>query len=64
MTAQLQDMLHTFDLLPDGEKRDLASEILRRTLMLDAALLSDEQLVGAAEEIFLQLDQSEAVDGS
>jgi hypothetical protein len=52
--------LHTFDLLPDGDKRELASDILRRTLMLDVPPLSDEQLVGAAEDIFLQLDQSEA----
>ena len=64
MTAQVQDMLRTFDLLPDGDKRELASEILRRTLMLDVPPLSDEQLVGAAEEIFLQLDRSEAVDAS
>jgi hypothetical protein len=64
MTAQVQEMLHTFDLLPDGDKRELASEILRRTLMLDVPPLSDEQLVGAAEEIFLQLDRSEAVDAS
>ncbi len=62
MTAQVQDMLHAFDLLPEGDKRELASEILRRTLMLDVLPLSDEQLVGAAEEIFLQLDRSEAVD--
>jgi hypothetical protein len=64
MTAQVQEMLHTFDLLPDGDKRELASEILRRTLMLDVPPLSDEQLVGAAEELFLQLDRSEAVDAS
>jgi hypothetical protein len=64
MTAQIQDMLHTFDLLPDGDKRELASEILRRTLMLDVPPLSDEQLVGAAEELFLELDRSEAVDAS
>lgn len=64
MTAQVQDMLHTFDLLPEGDKRELASEILRRSLMLDAPALSDEQLVGAAEELFLQLDRSEAADAS
>ena len=62
MTAQVQNMLHTFDLLPEGDKRDLASEILRRSLTLDAPPLSDEQLVGAAEELFLQLDRSEAAD--
>jgi hypothetical protein len=64
MTAQIQDMLHTFDLLPDGDKRELASEILRRTLTLDFPPLSDEQLVGAAEELFLELDRSEAADAS
>ena len=64
MTAQVQDMLRTFDLLPDGDKRELASEILRRTLMLDVPPLSDEQLVGAAEELFLRLDRSEAGDAS
>ena len=64
MSAQVQDMLRAFDLLPEGDKRELASEILRRTLMLDVPPLSDEQLVGAAEETFLQLDRSEAVDAS
>ena len=64
MTAQVQDKLRTFDLLPDGDKRELASEILRRTLILDVPPLSDEQLVGAVEELFLQLDRSEAVDAS
>ena len=64
MTAQIQDMLHTFDLLPDGDKRELASEILRRTLTLDVPSLSDEQLVGTAEELFLQLERSEAANAS
>ncbi len=64
MTAQVQELLHTFDLLPDGDKRELASEILRRTLTLDVPPLSDEQLVGAAEDLFLQLDRREAADAS
>ena len=64
MTAQVQEMLHTFDLLPEGDKRELAGEILRRTLALDVAPLSDEQLVGAAEELFLHLDRGEAADAS
>jgi len=64
MTAQVQEMLHTFDLLPEGDKRELASEILRHTLTLDVAALSDEQLLSVAEEIFLQLDRSETADAS
>jgi len=64
MTAQVQEMLHTFDLLPDGDKRELVSEILRRTVTRDVPPLSDAQLVGAAEELFVQLDQSEAAAAS
>ncbi len=57
-------MLHTFDLLPEGDKQELASEILRRSLALDIPALSDEQLAVAAEELFLQLDRNEAADAS
>jgi len=64
MTVQVQDMLHTFDLLPEGDKRELASEILRRSLTLDVPALSEEQLAGAAEELFLQLDRNEAAEAS
>ena len=49
MTAQVQDVLHTFDLLPEGDKRELAGEILRRSLTLDVPALSDEQLVDSEE---------------
>jgi hypothetical protein len=64
MTAQVQEFLHSFDLLPEGAKRELADEILRRSLMMDVPPLSDEQLVGAAEEIFAQLDQDEVGNAS
>jgi hypothetical protein len=60
MTTQVQELLHSFDALSDGDKRELATEILRRSLTLDSPPLSDEQLVGAAEEVFLQLDRREA----
>ena len=64
MTAQVQEMFHTFDLLPEGDKRELASEILRRTLTLNVPPLSDKQATGGAEELFLHLDRSEAADAS
>jgi hypothetical protein len=63
MTIQVQEMLHSFELLSEGDKRELAAEILRRSLTLDSPPLSDEQLVGAAEEVFLQLDEREGRDG-
>jgi hypothetical protein len=48
--------------LPEGDKRELATEILRRSLTLDSPPLSDEQLVGAAEDVFLELDRREATN--
>ena len=60
MTTQVREILQSFDLLPDGDKRELAREILRRSLTLAADPLTDEQLVGMADEVFLDLDRGEA----
>ena len=62
MTVQAQEILHSFDLLPDGDKREVVAEILRRGLAMDVSPLSDSNLVAAAEEIFLQLDSGEESD--
>ena len=62
MTAQVETILQSFDLLPDVEKRELASEIVRRTLKCDTPPLSDEEFVAIAENLFLDLDKSESDD--
>jgi hypothetical protein len=62
VTVQAQEILHSFDALPDADKREVATEILRRSVDLGAPPLSDEELVFAAEEIFLRLDRNEAAD--
>ena len=64
MTIQAQEILHSFDLLPDGDKREVVAEILRRGLAMNVPPLSDSDLVGAAEAIFLQLDSCEESDAS
>jgi hypothetical protein len=60
MTSSVQQFLQSFDLLPDAEQRELAWEILRRTVNFDLPPLSDEELVLSAEELFLELDRREA----
>ncbi len=62
MTTQVETILHSFELLPDADKRELASEIVRRTLKSDQSPLSDEDLVSIAEETLLALDQAESDD--
>ena len=62
MTTSSQNILDSFDQLPESEKQQVASEIIRRTVNLNLPALSDEELVLSAEELFLELDQREFED--
>ena len=53
MTAQVQEILHSFELLPEGDKREVAAEILRRSLAMASPPLSDEDLIISAEGAFV-----------
>lgn len=61
MTALVKELLDTFDRLTESERLDLVVEILKRTVYLDFPSLSDEDLVLNAEELFLELDDREAM---
>jgi|GEM_PF-305668 len=63
MTATVQNILQSYELLPNLEKLELAAEIIRRSLKFNLPNLSDEGLVLNAEEIFLELDRREAKNG-
>lgn len=62
MSTSAQEILESFDQLPESDKQEVASEILRRTLSFDIPPLSEDELVLSAEEIFLELDRREAED--
>jgi hypothetical protein len=59
MSTSVEQILDSFDHLSDGEKHQVASEILRRTIKMELPPLTDEELVINAEAIFLELDQRE-----
>ena len=59
MTKSVEELLKSYELLPDEEKRQVASEIIKRSLVFDLPQLSDEELVFNAEQIFLRLDTAE-----
>jgi len=61
MTPTVQQILDTFDQMPETERQELAAEILRRALSVDYGSLSDEELILNAEQVFLELDQREAL---
>jgi hypothetical protein len=63
MSTSVENILDSIERLSDLEKRELLSEIMRRTVSLDIPPLTDEELVLIAEESFLELDKRESRDG-
>ena len=62
MGTPAENVIATFEELPDAEKREVAAAILRRSLEIEFPPLSDNELVLSAEETFLELDRREAED--
>lgn len=62
MSTASEELLKSFDLLPEVEKHEVAKNILRRSLEL-LTPMNDEELVLNAEQVFLELDRGEANDG-
>lgn len=63
VSTAVEELLNSFDLLPESEKHRVATEILRRSLELRTAPLADEELALNAEQVFLELDRRESEDG-
>jgi hypothetical protein len=63
MSAVLENLLRAFQDLPEVEKHELASQILRWEASSDHLPLTDEELVSRAEAVFLALDRAEESNG-
>ncbi len=59
MTQATQKLLDEFDALPDEERAELAAELLRRTALASHDLPHDDDLVAAADLLFVELDRQE-----
>jgi len=62
MGTPAENVIATFDQLPEPEKQEVAAAILRRTLHAKFPPLSDDELVLSAEQTFPELDRREAED--
>lgn len=62
MGTPAENLIATFEQLPDAEKQKVASAILRHTLKIEFPPVSAEERVLSAEETFLELDRREAAD--
>ena len=63
MITTTKEIIEKFSQLPVSEKKIVVSVILRDALETETPILSDDELVLSAEELFLELDEREAKDG-
>ena len=62
MIDQVQNLIMAFDRLTEGQQREFAAEVLRRTRDLKWPPLDDETINRIADESFLECDIREAAD--
>ncbi len=60
MSDTASQLLATFESLPEKEQHELMIAMLRRSSELPETLVSDDQLVGIADQLFETLDAEEA----
>jgi hypothetical protein len=59
MTQAAKTLLAEFDALPDRERTEVVTELLRRAASTAHETPSDDDLVAAADELFAELDRRE-----
>ncbi len=62
MTAVGKHILEDFESLPDVEKREVLSNLLRISRAIDFPELSDEEMLAAADAVLLEYDRVEQND--
>lgn len=59
MTQASQRLLDEFDALPEQDRAELVAELLRRTAFAPHDLPQEDDLVAAADCLFVELDRHE-----
>ena len=62
MNVTAQSILESFNQLPEPEKLEIATEIIKRVVLLDFPPLTDEALTEVADALFVEHDEMEAND--
>ena len=62
MSTAVREILESFEKLPEPEQREFVAIILRRAIEMEMLPPSDEEFIGIAEELFLELDRAEELD--
>ena len=59
MSSGAKGVLDAFEQLPPAEREEVVAELLRRTAASAHESPTDEELLGTADAIFLELDRRE-----
>jgi len=59
MTNAGRHIIEDFETLPDPEKREVLANLLRVSRSIELPEVSDEDLIAAANELFLEYDRRE-----
>jgi hypothetical protein len=59
MTRATEQLLEQFEALPDQERSELMAELARRVALAPHDAPADEDLIGAADRLFVELDRRE-----
>ena len=60
MTAQGKHIIDEFEALPDQTKREVLAELIRSSRFIEYSAVSEDELLSAANDIFLDYDQRES----
>ncbi len=60
MTAEAKHLIEEFGALPEPSKREVLAELLRISRHLDYPKMDDDELLSAANEVFLAYDERES----
>ena len=59
MTQAAEKLLEQFEALPDRDRSELMTELVRRVALAPHDLPTDEDLVASADRLFVELDRRE-----
>ena len=60
MTAQGRHIIDEFEALPDQTKREVLAELIRSSRFIEYPEVSEDELLSAADDIFLEYDRRES----
>ena len=62
MTDGVKSVLEAYESLPESEREEVLAELIRRAAHSDHQSPTDDELVEAADRVFLEYDRSERGD--